>query len=58
VRDQIDMLAIPAIDGAQHALAQPRGVLDDPVEHRLDAVGASEIRLKTSAVAACRSRAS
>jgi hypothetical protein len=37
VRDQMDMLPIPAIDGAQHALAEPRRVLDDPVEHRLDA---------------------
>ena len=37
VRDEIDMVPIPAIDGAQHALAEPRGVLDDPVEHRLDA---------------------
>ena len=35
MRDEVDMLAIPAIDGAQHTLAEPRCVLDDPVEHRL-----------------------
>ena len=34
VRDQLDLLAIPAIDGAEHTLAQPRCVLHDPVEHR------------------------
>jgi hypothetical protein len=31
----MDILAFPAIDGAQHTLAEPRGVLHDPVEHRL-----------------------
>ena len=56
--DQMDMIPLPAIDGAQHALAEPRRVLDDPVEHRLDPVGESEMRLKISAVAACRSLAS
>ena len=34
MRDQVDMLAIPAIDRAQHTLAEPRCVLDDPIEHR------------------------
>ena len=58
MRDEVDLVPIPAIDGAQHALAQPRGVPDDPVEHRRRSVGASEIRLKTSDVAACRSLAS
>jgi hypothetical protein len=28
------VLPIPAIDGAQHTLAEQRCVLDDPVEHR------------------------
>ena len=33
--DQVDLIAIPAIGRAQHALAQPCGVLDDPIEHWL-----------------------
>ena len=34
MRDQVDLIAVAAIDGAQHALAEPRCVPDDPVEHR------------------------
>ncbi len=34
MRDQMDVIPVPAIDGAQHALAEPRCVPDDPVEHR------------------------
>jgi hypothetical protein len=34
VRDQVDVVSVPAVDGAQHALAEPRCVPDDPVEYR------------------------
>ena len=52
MRDQVDLLAVGAIDRAEYALAEPRGVLDDPFEHRKRSVGASAIRLNTSAAAA------
>jgi hypothetical protein len=33
----MDMISLAAVDRAEHALAEPRRILDDPIEHRLDA---------------------
>ena len=52
------MLAVDARMQRRRPLAQPRGALDERVEHRLESVGDEAMTRRTSAVAVCCSSAS